>query len=276
MCLAPTRPGSGPGPAASRAAPDPVDLGRGALGEGRGAADGPVAAHQLGQQLGRSAAGPGGCGVEGATRPRRAGRAVGHHEHAGRAYAVLRAHRPLRPAPRRAPAPPRRSRTPGSVSGSTPWPRLKMWPGVAAGPGQHVAGLGLDHRPTGPGTWRGRGCPGRPGRGRPAAGPRRGGPASPPRRRRPRRRPCRRAARPVPTPKRMRRHRAMAAASPATTAPGGGQHVARTRPGTSDPAQLSKSWTAAAPAVDLGPAARPRPCRPGGRAGRRTGRGRRA
>ena len=106
-------------------------LGLGALGQRRDAADGLVAARQLGQLGAARAAGPGGCGC---SRPRR--------RRARRACRTPSRPRPEPPAPPWQPpwpppcrSPPRgRARRPasriaGSVSGSTPWPRLKMWPG---------------------------------------------------------------------------------------------------------------------------------------------------
>ena len=81
----------------------------------------------------------------------------------------------------------RRSTLSTGVCGSTPWPRLKMWPGRPAARSQHVLAPGGGSRRGRPAARPGRDCLARPGRGRPLARRRRARSAS--RRRSRRRRP---------------------------------------------------------------------------------------
>ena len=136
-------------------------LGLGALGQRRHAADGVVAAGQVGQLLGRRRPAPADVGVVRLDVVGRRRRAVGHHHHAQPVSAVTcrpsvvhELDHPLEHA--------------GSVSGSTPWPRLKMWPGRPAL--RRSTSRARSARPpaTARGTPRGRGCPARPCRGRAA------------------------------------------------------------------------------------------------------------
>ena len=67
----------------------------------------------------------------------------------------------------------RRPRSAGSVSGSTPWPRLKMWPGRPPARLEDRRAPPRASARTARAGAPGRGCPARPGRSRPAASPRR-------------------------------------------------------------------------------------------------------
>ena len=71
-----------------------------------------------------------------------------------------------RPSPRCARARARRAgvRTSGSVSGRTPWPRLKMWPGRPPARAEHVAAPRARRAPTARAGRRDRGSPARRGR----------------------------------------------------------------------------------------------------------------
>ena len=81
---------------------------------------------------------------------------VGHDQHpGGRRGAPVTAVPPPRAGPR-TPARPSawtrattRSRMAGSVSGRTPWPRLKTWPGASPARLEHVSRLGRGHLPGG-------------------------------------------------------------------------------------------------------------------------------
>ena len=136
----------------------------------------------------------------------------------------------------------------GSVSGRTPWPRLKTWPVPvpSAAPGEHVARGRLDHRPRRQAQRGIEVALQRVVRARRAGAPRRGGPAS---RRRPRRSPPSPSARAA---RRCRRRRGSSARRgrrrPPSTARVAGRAKRAYSAGESEPAQLSKSCTAWAPA----------------------------
>ena len=113
----------------------PVHLGPGALGQRGGAADGPVASHQLVEELGRGGPAPADGGVEGLDALGRGRGAVGHDQHpdagAGTGPVGDPRHDPATPArPSAWTSATTCSRMAGSVSGRTPCPRLKMWPGA--------------------------------------------------------------------------------------------------------------------------------------------------
>src|SRR5690606_6098130 len=94
---------------------DGRDLGPGALGEGRYTADGLVAGCEVGQLLGRRWPPAADVGVVALDLVERRRGAVGHDDQAGRHCG----------APHPWTSSTRRASTSGSVSGSTPWPRLK-------------------------------------------------------------------------------------------------------------------------------------------------------
>ena len=144
-----------PGAAASRAAASPSTWARVRSVRGEVPPMASVAAHQLGEELGGGGPAPSDGGVEGLD-PLGGGRGpVGHDQHADRPPSTGRSRpRPGRPAT--TPARPSawtssttRSRMPGSVSGRTPWPRLKTCPGAEPAAAEHLAGLGLGHLPGG-------------------------------------------------------------------------------------------------------------------------------
>ena len=99
----------------------PVHLGPGALGERRDAPDGLVAPDQVGQLFGRGWPAPADPRVEGLDLLGRPRGAMGHHQDPDRR---VHGRTPARPSAwtSSTTAP----RMPGSVSGRTPWPRLKM------------------------------------------------------------------------------------------------------------------------------------------------------
>ena len=144
------------------------------------------------------------------------------------------------------------ARTSGSVSGSTPWPRLKTWPGRPGARRRATSRTSALERPpaarrAGPG----RGCPAARSR-PPTRGTRVGERAAGSRRRRRRRRPRPSAA----AARRCRRRSGSAArrGRPATPrrAAECGMHVARgSRRATARPTHESKSWTARRAGLDL-------------------------
>ncbi len=130
-----------PGGASIEHCPHRVDLGSGTFRQRGHAADRPVAALELSElrRLGRSTAPD--AGVEGADVVGACRSAVGHEEDAGGHSRVVS----------RCTTSTTASKIPGSVSGSTPCPRLKMWPvpvPSSARP-KHLADGVLDDRPWG-------------------------------------------------------------------------------------------------------------------------------
>ena len=144
----------------------------------------------------------------------------------------------------------RRSRpsTPGSVSGSTPWPRLKTCPGRPALSASTASVPAERRRPSRRARAPGRGCPGRRRRRRGGGGRRRSACASrrPPRRRRPRA--IDSSSWPQPMPKWIAGH-VRVGGEPGEHPARVGQHVALVvAPASSAPAHESNSWKAPAPA----------------------------
>ena len=132
-----------------------VALGVGDLGERRHAADGDVAGGEIGERLGRGWSAAPDVGVVRLDLARIARRPVRHQDHRDTGgHAVMLAFASLVCSWTKSTT---ACSTPGSVSGGTPWPRLKMWPWRAAGvvgrarrrhasPGERGVGAGQHER----------------------------------------------------------------------------------------------------------------------------------